>query len=53
MAGVGAGHVSIATTQRYLPTVVTDLRTAMGGRNYRAGRTGNAVAAVTALAPDI
>jgi site-specific recombinase XerD len=29
------GHASIGTTQRYLPTVVNDLRTAMGGRRYR------------------
>jgi site-specific recombinase XerD len=29
------GHASLATTQRYLPTVVNDLRTAMGGRKYR------------------
>jgi site-specific recombinase XerD len=26
------GHASLSTTQRYLPTVVNDLRTAMGGR---------------------
>lgn len=31
------GHVSIATTQRYLPWVVGDLRTAMGGRHYGGG----------------
>lgn len=29
------GHTSIATTQRYLPYVVGDLRDAMGGRRYR------------------
>jgi len=29
------GHVSLATTQRYLPLVVNDLRSAMGGRRYR------------------
>lgn len=29
------GHASIATTQRYLPTLVRDLRDAMGGREYR------------------
>jgi len=29
------GHASLSTTQRYLPTVVHDLRTAMGGRKYR------------------
>lgn len=28
------GHVSIETTQRYLPWVVGDLRVAMGGRRY-------------------
>jgi site-specific recombinase XerD len=28
------GHVSLATTQRYLPLVVHDLRSAMGGRCY-------------------
>jgi len=28
------GHVSLSTTQRYLPWLVGDLRTAMGGRNY-------------------
>lgn len=28
------GHVSLSTTQRYLPWVVGDLRTAMGGRRY-------------------
>lgn len=28
------GHASLATTQRYLPLVVHDLRTAMGGRWY-------------------
>ena len=32
------GHASIATTQRYLPWVVGDLRTAMGGRTYKPGR---------------
>lgn len=29
------GHQSLATTQRYLPFVVHDLREAMGGRSYR------------------
>lgn len=29
------GHANLATTQRYLPWVVGDLRTAMGGRAYR------------------
>lgn len=29
------GHVSLQTTQRYLPLVVKDLREAMGGRTYR------------------
>lgn len=29
------GHASLSTTQRYLPTVVGDLREAMGGRRYR------------------
>jgi integrase len=29
------GHASITTTQRYLPFLVGDLRTAMGGRKYR------------------
>jgi site-specific recombinase XerD len=29
------GHQSLATTQRYLPLVVHDLRDAMGGRTYR------------------
>ncbi len=29
------GHASLQTTQRYLPTVVNDLREAMGGRKYR------------------
>lgn len=29
------GHVTIVTTQRYLPLVVNDLREAMGGRTYR------------------
>lgn len=29
------GHASLSTTQRYLPTVVHDLREAMGGRSYR------------------
>lgn len=28
------GHASLSTTQRYLPWVVGDLRTAMGGRRY-------------------
>jgi site-specific recombinase XerD len=28
------GHVSLSTTQRYLPWIVGDLRTAMGGRKY-------------------
>lgn len=28
------GHVSLSTTQRYLPWVVGDLRTAMSGRRY-------------------
>jgi integrase/recombinase XerD len=28
------GHASLATTQRYLPWVVGDLRSAMGGRSY-------------------
>lgn len=33
------GHVSLSTTQRYLPWVVGDLRTAMAGRKYgRAAR---------------
>jgi site-specific recombinase XerD len=33
------GHVSLSTTQRYLPWVVGDLRTAMAGRRYgRAAR---------------
>jgi integrase/recombinase XerC len=31
------GHASPSSTQRYLPTVVNDLRTAMGGRRYRWG----------------
>lgn len=31
------GHRSIVTTQRYLPWLVGDLRTAMGGRSYRIG----------------
>jgi site-specific recombinase XerD len=35
------GHVSIATTQPYLPTVVGDLRTAMGGRRYRGSLSGS------------
>lgn len=30
------GHASLQTTQRYLPWVVGDLRTAMGGRRYGA-----------------
>lgn len=30
------GHASLTSTQRYLPTVVNDLRDAMGGRRYRA-----------------
>ena len=29
------GHVSLVTTQRYMPLVVRDLRDAMGGRRYR------------------
>jgi site-specific recombinase XerC len=29
------GHVSLSTTQRYLPWLVGDLRTAMAGRKYR------------------
>lgn len=29
------GHSNLATTQRYLPWTVGDLRTAMGGRSYR------------------
>lgn len=29
------GHTSLATTQRYMPWLVGDLRTAMGGRTYR------------------
>ena len=29
------GHASLSTTQRYLPTVVNDLRSAMGSRRYR------------------
>lgn len=29
------GHQSLATTQRYMPWVVGDLRQAMGGREYR------------------
>lgn len=29
------GHLSIVSTQRYLPWLVGDLRTAMGGRSYR------------------
>lgn len=32
------GHSSLATTQRYLPTVVHDLRVAMEGRDYRANQ---------------
>ena len=31
------GHVSLSTTQRYLPWVVGDLRTAMSGRRYSTG----------------
>lgn len=31
------GHVSLATTQRYLPWIVGDLREAMGGRTYSSG----------------
>lgn len=34
------GHASIATTQRYLPWVVGDLREAMGGRRYGVSRAG-------------
>jgi len=30
------GHQSLATTQRYMPWVVGDLRKAMGGRTYKA-----------------
>jgi integrase/recombinase XerC len=29
------GHASLQTTQRYMPLVVIDLRTAMAGRSYR------------------
>lgn len=35
------GHVSLSTTQRYLPWMVGDLRTAMAGRKY--GRAARAV----------
>lgn len=35
------GHVSLSTTQRYLPWMVGDLRTAMAGRRY--GRTARQV----------
>lgn len=39
------GHVSLSTTQRYLPWVVGDLRTAMAGRRY--GRPARPVAAAS------
>lgn len=32
------GHVTIVSTQRYLPLIVNDLREAMGGRHYRGRR---------------
>lgn len=34
------GHASLQTTQRYLPWLVGDLRTAMAGRRYSAAPTG-------------
>jgi integrase/recombinase XerD len=40
------GHASIQTTQRYLPWLVGDLRTAMGGREY--GTPEDPPAAITA-----
>jgi site-specific recombinase XerD len=45
------GHVSLSTTQRYLPWTVGDLRTAMGGRHY--GRAARPVDSASDLAtPD-
>jgi len=38
------GHQSLATTQRYMPWLVGDLRTAMGGRHYKGTAPGGSAA---------